>query len=239
MFFWFLSFWPTQDRGHKCLSNCDIYFQAFPRNVTVFWTRVSQPAQARTTLHVQHHVTHAILMCCLCAHASMLQKRPGMGVRPPSAFAFAQSSCMFTNVWGYELAWGGPHTAMNLMSLSLHTNPAVLSMQMRAEKRGGLSWVCSVSASLLLHFKWINDKSPLSSQLATVLSHSRSLFIYSTHSLTPPQPLSLPFSHSELTLPLSAVWLFSLFFFICEAHINNLSDQLLEFLFPCDSLHLF
>lgn len=49
-------------------------------------------------------------------------------------FALAQSSYMFTNMWEYELAQGGPHSAMKLISLSLHTNPAVLSMQMREGK---------------------------------------------------------------------------------------------------------
>ena len=76
-----------------------------------------------------------------------------MGALSAVCLAFAQSSDMFTNMWEYELAQGGLYSAMKLMSFSLHTNPAVLSMQMREEKRGGLSWVCSVSASLLLHFK--------------------------------------------------------------------------------------
>lgn len=136
--------------------------------------------------------------------------------------AFAQSSYMFTNMWEYELAQGGPHSAMKLISLSLHTNPTVLSMQMRAEKRGGLSWLCSVSASLLLHFKWINDKSALFSQLVTVLS---------PFSFTELPPVSPPLIPSFLSLwvycgfPFVA-WLFSLlwiwgcFCIISKAHIK-------------------
>lgn len=143
--------------------------------------------------------------------------------------AFAQSSYMFTNMWEYELAQGGPHSATKLISLSLHTNPAVLSMQMREEKRGGLSWVCSVSASPLLHFKWINDKSPLFSQSVTVLSHSLSLFIYRAPSLSPPlipSPCFLSFG-VYCDFPLTA-WLFSLFWIwgciciISDAHIKRL-----------------
>lgn len=139
--------------------------------------------------------------------------------------AFARSSYMFTNMWEYELAQGGPHSAMKLISLSLHTNPAVLSMQMREEKRGGLSWVCSVSASLLLHFKWINDKSPLFSQLVTVLSLALSLplhfFIYWTHSLFPPFIPSFLSFWVYCDFPLTAC-LFSLFFYIISnTHIKN------------------
>lgn len=138
--------------------------------------------------------------------------------------AFAQSSYMFTNMWEYELAQGGPHSAMKLISLSLHTNPAVLSMQMREEKRGGLSWVCSVSASLLLHFKWINDKSPLFSRLVTVLSHP---FIYWAPSLSPPLiPSSLSF-RVYCDFPLTArlfslLWIWSFFCIISKARIKRL-----------------
>ena len=107
-----------------------------------------------------------------------------------------------------NLAQGGPHSAMKLISLSLHTNPAVLSMQMREEKRGGLSWVCSVSASLLLHFKWINDKSALFSQSVTLspslslsLSLSLPLSLSLSHSLPHSlRPSSHPSSHSEFTV---------------------------------------
>lgn len=111
--------------------------------------------------------------------------------------ASAQSFYMFTNTWEYELAQGGPHSSMKLISLSLHTNPAVLSMQMSGEKRGGLSRVCSVSASLLLHFKWINDKSPLFSPLVTVLHPSPFSFTELPYS---PHPSSHPSSHSEFTV---------------------------------------
>lgn len=45
--------------------------------------------------------------------------------------ASAQSSRMFSDMWEFELAQGGLRSSMQLMSLSLPTNPAVLSMQMR------------------------------------------------------------------------------------------------------------
>lgn len=141
----------------------------------------------------------------------------------------AQSSYMFTNMWEYELAQGGPHSAMELISLSLHTNPAVLSMQMREEKReGGLSWVCSVSASLLLHFKWINDKSPLFSLLVTVLSHSLSLSIYWAPSLSPPVSPAFIWFWVYCDFPLTVCFFFSLlciwscFCIISKAHIKRL-----------------
>lgn len=120
--------------------------------------------------------------------------------------ASAQSSYMFTNTWEYELAQGGPHSSMKLISLSLHTNPAVLSMQMRGEKRGGLSRVCSVSASLLLHFKWINDKSPLFSPLVTVLHPSPFSFTELPYSPQPLIPSFLPF-WVYCDFPLTAWWL--------------------------------
>lgn len=58
-----------------------------------------------------------------------------MRVEAVNAVFLAQRSNMFTNMWEYELAQGGQHSAMKLMSLSLHTNPAVLSMQMRGKER--------------------------------------------------------------------------------------------------------
>lgn len=83
----------------------------------------------------------------------------GAGAVSAVCLASAQSSHMFSDMWEFELAQGGLCCSMQLISLSLHTNPAVLSMQMRGGG-WGLSWVCSLSASLLFHFKWINDKSP-------------------------------------------------------------------------------
>lgn len=56
------------------------------------------------------------------------------GVLSAVSHAFAQSSSMFINMWEYELAQGGSLSSMKLMSLSIHMNPAVLSMQMRKEK---------------------------------------------------------------------------------------------------------
>lgn len=56
------------------------------------------------------------------------------GVLSAVSYAFAQSSSMFINMWEYELAQGGSLSSMKLMSLSIHMNPAVLSMQMRKEK---------------------------------------------------------------------------------------------------------
>lgn len=133
--------------------------------------------------------------------------------------AFARSSSMFTNMWEYELAQGGPHSSMTLISLSLHTNPAVLSMQMRGEKRGGLSRGCWVSASLLLHFKWINDKSPLFSSLGTVLPLS--LFIYRAPVCSLPLiPSFLPF-WVYCDFPLTA-WLLSPLWICCFFIIFNI-----------------
>lgn len=109
--------------------------------------------------------------------------------------AFPQSSSVFSNMWECELAQGAPHGAAVLVSLSPHMSLAVLSMQMREGKRGGLSWRCQVSASLLLHFKWINDKSPLFSPSLTALPPARSPFLFtkfpsSLHSSSHPSSLS-------------------------------------------------
>lgn len=107
----------------------------------------------------------------------MQSSQKGAGAVSAVCLAAAQSSHMFSDMWEFELAQGGRRRSMQLISLSLHTHPAVLSMQMRGgreRERRGLSWVCSLSAPLLFHFKWINDKSrPLFPiQLETLLPHS-------------------------------------------------------------------
>lgn len=121
----------------------------------------------------------------------------GAGAVSAVCLASAQSSHMFSDMWEFELAQGGLHSSMQLISLSLHTNPAILSMQMKGAKRRGLSWVCSVSASLLLHFKWINDKSPpiflFSWWLSSLILPCHSLSCFSSIST------SRPTSHSRFT----------------------------------------
>lgn len=61
----------------------------------------------------------------------------GAGAVSAVCLASAQSSHMFSDMWEFELAQGGLCCSMQLISLSLHTNPAVLSMQMRGEGEGG------------------------------------------------------------------------------------------------------
>lgn len=59
----------------------------------------------------------------------------GAGAVSAVCLASAQSSHMFSEMWEFELAQGGLRSSTLLISLSLHTNPAVFSMQV---KGGGL-----------------------------------------------------------------------------------------------------
>lgn len=112
--------------------------------------------------------------------------------------AGAASVCLcsqLSHVQRYVGAWTGSRgpAQLQLTSLNLHTHPAVLSMHMG---EGGHLVGLLISASLLLHFKWINDKSPPSLLRVTVFSsHSRS----SVWSATTPWPCS---SHLGLTVTL-------------------------------------
>lgn len=156
-----------------------------------------QSAQAVNTSYVKHHVNTCRIYpslgsCCTVDRNVSEGAERCLPCLCPQLQHVHQHAILWTGSTGRGTA--------ELVSQGLHTDPTALSMQMREEKRGGLSWLCSVSASLFLHFKWINDKSPLSSQLATVVSHSQSLFICRAHS--PSSPL-IPI----LSLTRSLSWL--------------------------------
>lgn len=85
--------------------------------------------------------------------------------------ASAHSSHMFSDMWELELAQGGLRSSSSQASTFTHT---LQSFQCKWGRGGHLVGMF-ISASLLLHFKWINDKSPPSLFRVTVFSfHSRS-----------------------------------------------------------------
>lgn len=137
----------------------------------VILDKLSHGTQAgSTTLSMRNTVSHINIQCARYgftrSYFARLQdpaSRVGGGGRwaggggaavSAVCLVCSRSSYMFTNTWEYELAQGGPHSSAEPVSLSLHRNPAVLSMQMR-RGRGGRTWsaVFRICLLWLLQFK--------------------------------------------------------------------------------------